>query len=186
MRRVAVIALASTLSLLSLPVLAHHSAAPFDSTKTVTLSGVIKDFEYTNPHSWLVIDVMESGGKLSTWSFESQGPAFLVRAGILKSDLTPGTSVTVTGHPMWAAGAPDVRQIRADAAARCGWAGQRPGECSFMGSSVCRQSIGTSRSWSASESDRRSHFGNLGPQQEVRGREVFDCDDRGFYGVTHS
>lgn len=116
MRRVAVTALASTLSLLSLPVLAHHSAAPFDSTKTVTLSGVIKDFEYTNPHSWLVIDVMDSGGKVSTWSFESQGPAFLVRAGILKGDLTPGTSVTVTGHPMrdGTHAASFMRAVRAD------------------------------------------------------------------------
>jgi hypothetical protein len=103
MRGVAVIALATTLilsALPALPALAHHSASPFDSAKTVTLSGVVKDFEYTNPHSWLVIDVMDLGGKVSTWSFESQGPAFLIRAGILKSDLTPGTSVTVTGHPM--------------------------------------------------------------------------------------
>ncbi len=100
MRSVAVVALASTLSLSALPALAHHSASPFDSSKTITLSGVVKDFEYTNPHSWLVIDVMDSDGRVSTWSFESQGPAFLVRIGILKSDLTPGTSVTVTGHPM--------------------------------------------------------------------------------------
>lgn len=100
MRSVAFVALASTLNLLALPALAHHSAAPFDPAKTITLSGVVKDFEYTNPHSWLVIDVMDSGGRISTWSFESQGPAFLLRLGIKKSDFPAGTSVTVTGHPM--------------------------------------------------------------------------------------
>ncbi len=116
MRRVAVIALANILSLLALPALAHHSASPFDSTRTVTLSGVVKDFEYTNPHSWLVIDVTDSGGRVSSWSFESQGPAFLVRIGILKSDLTPGTSVTVTGHPMrdGTHAASFMRAVRAD------------------------------------------------------------------------
>jgi hypothetical protein len=100
MKSVAVVALASTLSLSALPALAHHSAAPFDPAKTITLSGVVQDFEYTNPHSWLVIDVTDSGGKVSTWSFESQGPAFLLRLGIKKSDFLAGTSVTVTGHPM--------------------------------------------------------------------------------------
>ncbi|MGH8141399.1 MAG: DUF6152 family protein [Steroidobacteraceae bacterium] len=100
MRSVAVVALTGVLSLLALPALAHHSAAPFDPAKTITLSGVVQDFEYANPHSWLVIDVMDSGGKVSTWSFESQGPAFLLRLGIKKSDFPAGTSVTVTGHPM--------------------------------------------------------------------------------------
>lgn len=100
MRSVAFVALASTLNLLALPALAHHSAAPFDPAKTITLSGVVKDFEYTNPHSWLVIDVMDSGGRISTWSFESQGPAFLLRLGIKKSDFPAGTSVTV-GRGAW-------------------------------------------------------------------------------------
>lgn len=100
MKNVAVVGLASVLSLLALPALAHHSAAPFDPVKTITLSGVVQDFEYTNPHSWLVIDVMDPGGKVTTWSFESQGPAFLLRLGIKKGDLPAGASVTVTGHPM--------------------------------------------------------------------------------------
>lgn len=100
MKKVAVVALASTLCLSALPALAHHSASDFDETKTVTVSGVIKDFEYTNPHSWLVIDVVGAGGKVTTWSFEAGGPAALLRVGIKKSDLPVGTSVTVTGHPM--------------------------------------------------------------------------------------
>lgn len=116
MRIIAVVALAGALGVPALPALAHHSAAPFDLAKTITLSGVVQDFEYTNPHSWLVIDVMDSGGKLSTWSFESQGPEFLLRLGIKKSDFPAGTSVTVTGHPMrdGTHAASFMRAVRAD------------------------------------------------------------------------
>lgn len=100
MKNVAVVALASSLSLSVMPALAHHSASQFDDTKTMTISGVVKDFEYTNPHSWMVIDVVGPGGKVTTWSFEAGGPAQLLRAGIRKSDFPVGASVTITGHPM--------------------------------------------------------------------------------------
>jgi len=43
------------------PALAHHSAAMFDMEKPITLSGVVKDFQYTNPHSWLVVIVVGFG-----------------------------------------------------------------------------------------------------------------------------
>jgi hypothetical protein len=82
------------------PALAHHSGAMFDDKKEVTLTGTIKEFQYTNPHSWLIVDVKGSDGKVTTWGFEAEGPSSLLRAGIRKSDLTPGMEVTITGHPM--------------------------------------------------------------------------------------
>jgi hypothetical protein len=72
----------------------------FDDKKEVTLSGVVKEFQYTNPHSWLLIDVKEKDGKVTTWGFEAEGPSTLLRAGIRRSDFAPGTPVTITGHPM--------------------------------------------------------------------------------------
>ena len=84
----------------AVPVLAHHSGAMFDDKKEVTLSGVVKEFQYTNPHSWLLIDVKEKDGKVTTWGFEAEGPSTLLRAGIRRSDFAPGTPVTITGHPM--------------------------------------------------------------------------------------
>jgi hypothetical protein len=79
---------------------AHHSGAMFDEKKEVTLSGVVKEFQYTNPHSWLLVDVKGADGKVVTWGFEAEGPSTLLRAGIRRSDFAPGTAVTITGHPM--------------------------------------------------------------------------------------
>jgi hypothetical protein len=101
MKKIAVVALASALSLPALPALAHHSGAMFDQEKTVTVSGTVKEFQYTNPHAWLVLDVPEAnGGKTTIWSFEMGELSSLTRAGIHKQDFAPGTKVTVTGHPM--------------------------------------------------------------------------------------
>ena len=88
------------LAAISLPVLAHHSATMFDDETTVTVTGVVKEFQYTNPHSWLLIDVTNEDGSVTTWGFEAEGPSTLLRAGIRKSTLPPGTEITITGNPM--------------------------------------------------------------------------------------
>lgn len=88
------------LALGAVPVLAHHSTAMFDDTKEVTVTGTVKEFQYTNPHSWLLVDVTAEDGTVTTWGFEAEGPSTLMRAGIRKSDLAPGTEITITGHPM--------------------------------------------------------------------------------------
>ena len=84
----------------TVPAIAHHSGAMFDDKKEVTLTGVVKEFQYTNPHSWLLVDVTGKDGKVTTWGFEAEGPSSLTRAGIRMKDFMPGTAVTITGHPM--------------------------------------------------------------------------------------
>ena len=79
---------------------AHHSAAMFDFTTTVELAGKVKEFQYTNPHSWLLVDVPNEDGSVTTWGFEAEGPSTLMRAGIRKNDLPPGTPITIRGNPM--------------------------------------------------------------------------------------
>jgi hypothetical protein len=96
--RAAVLA-AMALAITPLLVEAHHATAMFDS-KDVTMQGVVKEFQYTNPHSWLIVDVTNKDGSVTTWGFEGEGPNALLLKGIHKSDLAPGTKVTVTGHPM--------------------------------------------------------------------------------------
>jgi hypothetical protein len=93
-----VIALA--LTTVAIPAVAHHSSTMFDDKKEVTVTGVVKEFQYTNPHSWLLVDVKGPDGKVTTWGFEAEGPSTLQRAGIRKSDFAPGTPVTITGRPM--------------------------------------------------------------------------------------
>ena len=80
--------------------LAHHSATMFEETKTITVEGVVKEFQYTNPHSWLLVDVKDPTGKIVTWGFEAEGPSTLQRAGIRPSEFPAGTKVTMTGRPM--------------------------------------------------------------------------------------
>lgn len=79
---------------------AHHSASMFDPTKMVEVTGVVKEFQYTNPHSWLLVDVTGEDGAVTTWGFEAEGPSTLMRAGIRLSTLPPGTAITIRGNPM--------------------------------------------------------------------------------------
>ena len=81
-------------------VFAHHSATMFEETKTITVEGVVKEFQYTNPHSWLLVDVKDKDGKVTTWGFEAEGPSTLQRAGIRPSEFPVGTRLTITGRPM--------------------------------------------------------------------------------------
>ena len=78
---------------------AHHGVSQFND-KEVTLNGVVKEFQYTNPHSWLIVDMTNKDGSVTTWGFEAEGPGVLMRNGIHKSDLTPGTKLTITVHPL--------------------------------------------------------------------------------------
>jgi hypothetical protein len=99
-RRVFAIFGIGILALAVAPVLAHHSGAMFDSEKTITLEGVVKQFQFTNPHSWLLVDVKNKDGSVTTWGFEAEGPSTLQRAGIRPSDFKAGTKLKITGHPM--------------------------------------------------------------------------------------
>lgn len=96
-RRIAVVTLA--LALAPVLALAHHSGVMFDENKEVTLEGVVKEFQYTNPHSWLIVEVTKDG-TTTAWGFEAEGPTTLRQMGVRPSDFTPGTRVTITGHPM--------------------------------------------------------------------------------------
>ena len=90
---------AFTLVAAPLLVEAHHSGVMFDETKEITVEGVVKEFQYTNPHSWLLIDVTQNG-TTTTWGFEAEGPTTLRQMGVRPSDFVPGTKVSATGHPM--------------------------------------------------------------------------------------
>ena len=100
----------------SVTLLAHHSGAMFEKQKTITVEGVVKEFQYTNPHSWLLVDVKNRDGTVTTWGFEAEGPSTLHRAGIRPSDLAPGTKLKITGRPMkdGSAAAAWVDAVRAD------------------------------------------------------------------------
>ena len=96
-----VVFLGAALSVAGLaPVRAHHSGVMFDEKKEVTLEGVVKEFQYTNPHSWLLVDVTNPDGTVTTWGFEAEGPSTMMQRGIRRNDFPPGTKITITGRPM--------------------------------------------------------------------------------------
>ena len=82
----------------AVPVLAHHSfAAHYYQSKSITIQGTLVNVRITNPHSWFFLDVKESDGTISRWSFEAGTPGGMIRNGYKASELPPGTAVTITG-----------------------------------------------------------------------------------------
>jgi hypothetical protein len=78
---------------------AHHSAAGIDQTKTVTQEGIVKQFKWANPHSWLEIEVPNSKGGTELWNLEMNPPSFLVRAGWKSTTVKPGDKIKFTARP---------------------------------------------------------------------------------------
>jgi hypothetical protein len=86
--------------LTAVPAAAHHSAAMFDHTKTVKLVGTIVQFGWTNPHSWISIEVPNATGGTDRWSVECNSPNNLARMGWKSTSLKPGDKVTILIHPL--------------------------------------------------------------------------------------
>ena len=83
----------------AIPAVAHHSFAMFDASKLMTLEGTVKEFQWTNPHAWIILNVPEEGQPVQ-WAIEMNGPSGLVRDGWYPKTLTPGMPVKVTIHPL--------------------------------------------------------------------------------------
>ena len=90
---------ALVLAVCSLPAAAHHSTAMFDFQKTVTLTGTVKDFAWTNPHTWTNVNVEGGKGK-AVYGLEGMSPNYLSRNGWTRRTLQPGDRVTVEVHPL--------------------------------------------------------------------------------------
>jgi hypothetical protein len=91
-------ALAVILAALSTHVQAHHSFAMFDMAKTVTFTGTVKELQWTNPHVWIDLTVMEND-KPVTYSFEGAAIAVLKRVGWKIDSVKAGDTITLVGHP---------------------------------------------------------------------------------------
>lgn len=79
---------------------AHHSFALFDSSVNKTLVGVVREFQWTNPHSWIQLNVADEKGGVVEWAIEGNSPNILVRQGFTSKTLKPGDKITVVVHPL--------------------------------------------------------------------------------------
>ena len=83
------------------PALAHHSFAMFDFQASKSVTGTVEQFDWTNPHTFIWLQVPEgANGANVRYGFEGMSPNYLGRRGWTKETLKPGDKVTVTYHPL--------------------------------------------------------------------------------------
>jgi len=100
MKRILAACLAAAALFSAGPIYAHHSFAMFDRSKKITTVAVVTQFQWTNPHSWIEIDVPNANGGTDHWSLECNSPNNLSRQGWKSSSLKPGDKITVEFWPL--------------------------------------------------------------------------------------
>ena len=107
---------------------AHHSIVEFDYTKAYAVTGKVKELQWTNPHSWVHVNVKEKDGKVVRYAVEWGGTAQLGNQGVTRDTLKIGDHVVISGNP---ARNPKTHQVRMLSLHRTkdgfGW-GKKPGE----------------------------------------------------------
>jgi translation initiation factor IF-1 len=94
------IAISATAAVLicAVPLLAHHSNSAYQVDQVITITGVVKEWKWTNPHTWLYLTVDDKGEKVE-WAVEGRAPGVLGRVGWDRFVLKPGDKVTVHMSP---------------------------------------------------------------------------------------
>jgi hypothetical protein len=91
----------SLLSMAALPAAAHHSFSMFDGEKRITLIGTVKEFQWTNPHVVIWVDVTDPAtSRPVTWAVEHTSTGNLRRDGWTRETLKPGDKVEIIGNPL--------------------------------------------------------------------------------------
>ena len=99
MRAITIMTLAGIVFALAAPASSHHAfSGEFDANKPVTLRGTVTRIEWINPHAWIHIDVEDEDGNVESWMIEAGSPNTLVRRGMTRDSIPPGTEVLVFGY----------------------------------------------------------------------------------------
>jgi len=77
----------------------HHSVAGYDTQKEVVLHGVVKEFNWRNPHVYVVWEVKDQSGKVVEWAGEMNSPTSMIQVGMNRNSLKPGDEVVITVNP---------------------------------------------------------------------------------------
>jgi hypothetical protein len=79
---------------------AHHSFAMFDQKSPIEMEGVVKEFRYVSPHSFIVLEVKQEDGTIESWILEGVSPSALAREGWSKASIKPGDELKLTVAPL--------------------------------------------------------------------------------------
>lgn len=97
-RSAGAITLLAALALSSSPAHAHHSSAMYDMDQLTTIKGVVSRLQWTNPHTYMDVDVKDKSGIIERWTVESACPAALTRNGWSQGTVKGGDLIAVSGH----------------------------------------------------------------------------------------
>ena len=93
-------ALSATLLVAADAAFSHHSPAIFDLSRQITITGVVREFRWGNPHSWIHLDVTDDEGHVETWSIDMNPATSLGRNGWTRRTLEPGDLVEIKVNPL--------------------------------------------------------------------------------------
>jgi hypothetical protein len=80
--------------------LGHHSFAMFDQQNLIELEGAVKEFRYSAPHAFIILDVRQEDGTTEAWILEGVSPSALTREGWSRETISPGDQVKIKVAPL--------------------------------------------------------------------------------------
>lgn len=95
----AILAVGIGLLMVSFPIYSHHGTAMFDMEHFVSVKGTVADFEWTNPHVYIELELKNDKGNVEKWSAEGASPQMMARAGWKRDLVKKGDQITAVGHP---------------------------------------------------------------------------------------
>ena len=93
------LALTAGISIAGTPAIAHHSLSDYDSSRQITVEGAIAQFQFVNPHPFLVLDVKDRSGAVQQWKLEMDNRYELSDIGVTKDTFKAGDRLIVSGSP---------------------------------------------------------------------------------------
>jgi hypothetical protein len=98
-RLIALSAVVGAMLFTATPAFSHHSNVAFEVNKVITVTGVVKEFRWANPHTWVALTVDDGKGGKVEWAIEGRAPGVLLRSGWTRHSLTVGEKITVDMSP---------------------------------------------------------------------------------------
>ena len=98
--KVGIVAVMAGVAAFAVPLFAHHGAASYDTSKTVTVAGTVTEYVWSNPHVLVKLDAKDDSGNVAHWVVEAWNPVTQASRGWSKNTFKPGDEVTVTVEPV--------------------------------------------------------------------------------------